>query len=215
MCFIRRTIAYLCLYMICFDAVDFSERRSEEVISFFWRSVYYFWQYCYTENTCSSKFRITGLNYVRLWTTVAFSQKKLIKAFLWKSTNRKSAKTPYVSTPGQFWDKNVLHSTKDCYCMGKAVLAVTVKLTNKVGLTSNTDLSCHLLQRCLQRILMLSGKLEEKKDNMIGELWLLHCRMCQICHVSLSLQVFIFSVIKFQNHIWYSVHACIHIIQMY
>ena len=27
--------------MINFDAVHFSERRSEEVISFFWRSVYY------------------------------------------------------------------------------------------------------------------------------------------------------------------------------
>ena len=26
--------------MITFDAVDFSERRPEEVISFFWRSVY-------------------------------------------------------------------------------------------------------------------------------------------------------------------------------
>ena len=26
--------------MINFDAVDFGERRSEEVISFFWRSVY-------------------------------------------------------------------------------------------------------------------------------------------------------------------------------
>ena len=26
--------------MTDFDAVDFSERRSEEVISFFWRSVY-------------------------------------------------------------------------------------------------------------------------------------------------------------------------------
>ena len=34
------SIAYLCLNMINFDAVDFSERRSEEVISFFWRSVY-------------------------------------------------------------------------------------------------------------------------------------------------------------------------------
>ena len=40
MCFIRRTIAYLCLNMINFDAVDFSEHCSEEVISFFWRSVY-------------------------------------------------------------------------------------------------------------------------------------------------------------------------------
>ena len=27
--------------MIHFDAEDFSERRSEEVISFFWRSVYF------------------------------------------------------------------------------------------------------------------------------------------------------------------------------
>ena len=40
MCFTKRTIAYLCLNMINFDVVDFSERRSEEVISFFWRSVY-------------------------------------------------------------------------------------------------------------------------------------------------------------------------------
>ena len=35
MCFIRRTVAYLCLDIINVDAVDFSERRSEEVISFF------------------------------------------------------------------------------------------------------------------------------------------------------------------------------------
>ena len=34
MCFIRRTIAYLCLNMINFNAVDFSELCSEEVISF-------------------------------------------------------------------------------------------------------------------------------------------------------------------------------------
>ena len=40
MCFLRRTVAYLCLNMINFDAEGFSERRSEEVISFFWRSVY-------------------------------------------------------------------------------------------------------------------------------------------------------------------------------
>ena len=32
MCVIRRTIAYLFLNMINFDAVDFSERRSEEVM---------------------------------------------------------------------------------------------------------------------------------------------------------------------------------------
>ena len=36
-------MANLCLNMINFDAVDFSERRSEEVISFFWRSVYVQW----------------------------------------------------------------------------------------------------------------------------------------------------------------------------
>ena len=35
-----RSIAYMCLNIINFDAVVFSERRSEEVISFFWRSVY-------------------------------------------------------------------------------------------------------------------------------------------------------------------------------
>ena len=29
--------------MIEFDALDFSERHSEEVIGFFWRSVYMFW----------------------------------------------------------------------------------------------------------------------------------------------------------------------------
>ena len=39
--FLLRSIkAYLCPKMIHFDAVDFSERRPEEVISFFWRSVY-------------------------------------------------------------------------------------------------------------------------------------------------------------------------------
>ena len=32
--------------MINFDAVDFSERRSEEVISFFWRSVYLIQDMC-------------------------------------------------------------------------------------------------------------------------------------------------------------------------
>ena len=32
MCVIRRIIAYLCLNMINFDGVDFSERRSEEVL---------------------------------------------------------------------------------------------------------------------------------------------------------------------------------------
>ena len=35
MCFIRRTIAYLCLNMINFHAVDFSECRSEEVMFLF------------------------------------------------------------------------------------------------------------------------------------------------------------------------------------
>ena len=39
--FLLRSIkAYLCLNMINFDAVDFSERRPEEMISFFSRSVY-------------------------------------------------------------------------------------------------------------------------------------------------------------------------------
>ena len=34
-------IAYLCPNMINFDAMDFSERRPEEVMSFFWHSVYF------------------------------------------------------------------------------------------------------------------------------------------------------------------------------
>ena len=33
--------AYLCPNIINFDSVNFSERRPEEVISFFWRSVYF------------------------------------------------------------------------------------------------------------------------------------------------------------------------------
>ena len=37
---LRSIIAYLCPNIINFDNVDFSERRPEEVISFFWRSVY-------------------------------------------------------------------------------------------------------------------------------------------------------------------------------
>ena len=39
--FLLRSIkAYLCLNVTNFDEVDFSGRGSEEVISFFWRSVY-------------------------------------------------------------------------------------------------------------------------------------------------------------------------------
>ena len=37
---IKKYKAYLCPNIINFDSVDFSERRPEEVISFFWRSVY-------------------------------------------------------------------------------------------------------------------------------------------------------------------------------
>ena len=38
--FLLRSIkAYLCPNIVNFDGVDFCERRPEEVISFFWRSV--------------------------------------------------------------------------------------------------------------------------------------------------------------------------------
>ena len=40
MCLIRITMANLCPNMIHFNTFDFSEGRSEEVISFFWCSVY-------------------------------------------------------------------------------------------------------------------------------------------------------------------------------
>ena len=39
-CLLRIKFPYLCLKLNHFDAVDFSECHSEEVISFFWRSVY-------------------------------------------------------------------------------------------------------------------------------------------------------------------------------
>ena len=39
MCLLRIKLPYLCLNINHFDAVDFSECHSEEVISFFWRSV--------------------------------------------------------------------------------------------------------------------------------------------------------------------------------
>ena len=38
-CLVRSIIANLCPIIINFNAVDFSECRSEEVINFFWRSV--------------------------------------------------------------------------------------------------------------------------------------------------------------------------------
>ena len=37
---LRSIKAYFCPNIINFDSMDFSERRPEEVISFFWRSVY-------------------------------------------------------------------------------------------------------------------------------------------------------------------------------
>ena len=41
MCLLRMTLPNLCPNMIHVDALDFSEWHSEEVISFFWRSVYF------------------------------------------------------------------------------------------------------------------------------------------------------------------------------
>ena len=40
MCLLRKNLHNMCQNMNHFDAVDFSEWHSEEVISFFWRSVY-------------------------------------------------------------------------------------------------------------------------------------------------------------------------------
>ena len=45
--------------MIHFDAVDFSERRPEEVISFFWRSVYMLWLF-FPSKGISFEFRNKG-----------------------------------------------------------------------------------------------------------------------------------------------------------
>ena len=38
---LKSSRAYVCPNIINFDGVDFSGRRPEEVISFFWRSVYF------------------------------------------------------------------------------------------------------------------------------------------------------------------------------
>ena len=40
MCLVKSIIANICPIMINFYALDFNVCRSEEVISFFWRSVY-------------------------------------------------------------------------------------------------------------------------------------------------------------------------------
>ena len=47
MCLLRINLPNLCPNMIHFDALDFSEWHSEEVISFFWRSVYLSWPVCH------------------------------------------------------------------------------------------------------------------------------------------------------------------------
>ena len=46
MCLLRINLPNLCPKMNHFDGVDFSECHSEEVISFFWRSVYKAVDYC-------------------------------------------------------------------------------------------------------------------------------------------------------------------------
>ena len=62
MCLIRITIANLCPNMIHFGAYHISECHSEEVISFFWRSVYY-----YTENLVFLKrFMLMISNFTRI-----------------------------------------------------------------------------------------------------------------------------------------------------
>ena len=48
MCLLRINLPNLCPNMNHFDAVDFSECHSEEVISFFWRSVYIKWKHMLT-----------------------------------------------------------------------------------------------------------------------------------------------------------------------
>ena len=46
------------------------------------------------EHLNSSKFRITILNFGKMWTMVAFSQKGQIEAFLQESQDQQSAKVP-------------------------------------------------------------------------------------------------------------------------
>ena len=56
MCLLRINLPILCPNMNHFDAVGFSECHSEEVISFFWRSVYFtslFWKRPAFEKACN------------------------------------------------------------------------------------------------------------------------------------------------------------------
>ena len=49
--------------MINFDAVEFSKHRPEEMISFFWRSIYFI----ENNENCESKFNPLTSNYVLIW----------------------------------------------------------------------------------------------------------------------------------------------------
>ena len=60
---LRGIKAYLCPNIINFDSVDFSEPRPEEVISFFWRSVYIINQLMQYE---------TVISYVVIYETITY-----------------------------------------------------------------------------------------------------------------------------------------------
>ena len=62
MCLLRISLPNMCPNMNHFDAVDFSECHSEEVISFFWRSVYKCCAHYLSWYTCTCHFYIVLLN---------------------------------------------------------------------------------------------------------------------------------------------------------
>ena len=72
--------------MINFDAVDFSERRSEEVISFFLRSVYvnlfFVNQICLqTDQKQDQESLNSSHKYLRTWHITALVKRKLIPTY--------------------------------------------------------------------------------------------------------------------------------------
>ena len=110
--FLLRSIkAYLCPNMIKFDAVDFSEHRPEEVISFFWRSVYdkngcnLSWSICELQCLCSptcldfESYPIHHIYLQALWCLFIYNELQftLPKSKSQESNNRLSRRS--ISTP--------------------------------------------------------------------------------------------------------------------
>ena len=79
MCLVRSIIANLSPIMIHFDALDFNVCRSEEVISFFWRSVYVYHDfYLSTSKNYSSRNKNLFTLALLMWKSRYYSHYQLL-----------------------------------------------------------------------------------------------------------------------------------------